>query len=179
MSALVVYESMYGATRAVAEAVAEGLAGTGTVRVVEVGALSAEPGGHDLPDDVDLLVVGGPTHQFGLSRPSSRAEAAKRAPDGLVSAGDGVREWLAAARLPAGLRAAAFDTSILRPRLPGAASRSLERRLRRRGARMVAPPRSFEVDKTGALAEGTLDAARAWGAGLRGSEAAVGGHPGG
>ena len=38
MTALVVYESMWGSTKAVAEAIGDGLAPVGPVRVVEVGA---------------------------------------------------------------------------------------------------------------------------------------------
>lgn len=165
MTTLVVYESMYGATKAVAEAIGEGLAERGPVRVAEVSALAAEPGGRTVPDDVDLLVVGGPTHQFGLSRASSRAEAAKKGT--IISTGAGIREWLEATDLPKGLRVAAFDTKIMKPNLPGAAARAAEKRLRRLGGTPAAPARSFEVDKAGALVDGVLDAAREWGATLR------------
>ena len=45
-------------------------------------------------DDVDLLVVGGPTHAFGMSRPGARQTAAGQGEHGPVSAGIGLREWL-------------------------------------------------------------------------------------
>ncbi|MFL6114535.1 MAG: flavodoxin family protein [Catenulispora sp.] len=64
MRALVVYESMYGNTRAVAEAVASGLRPAYETEVkpaVDIGAADV--------DRADLLVVGGPTHVHGLPRP--------------------------------------------------------------------------------------------------------------
>jgi flavodoxin len=54
MRALIVVESVFGNTRAVADAVAEGLATSMRVDVVDVGV----PGTIDA--GVDLLVVGGP-----------------------------------------------------------------------------------------------------------------------
>ena len=59
MKALVVYESMYGNTHAVADALADVLGPDVDVRPVhEAGSV---------PGDVDLLVVGGPTHMHGLT----------------------------------------------------------------------------------------------------------------
>ncbi len=169
MSALVVYESMFGSTRDVAQAVARGLATSVPVRVVEVGALLAEPGGTGVPEEVTLLVVGGPTHAFGMSRSSTRATAAREAGTGgapaLVSTGPGLREWLAAVRMPShGLMVATFDTRVRRPALPGSAARAAERALRHHRAVPAAPPRSFWVlGTTEGLAEGELEAAEAWG----------------
>ena len=67
----------------------------------------------DLPADLDLLVVGAPTHAFSLSRPSTRADAVRQgAPPERATAG--LREWLTAAppqdarRLPV----AVFDTRV-------------------------------------------------------------------
>ncbi|MFC5139888.1 flavodoxin family protein [Actinomycetospora rhizophila] len=160
--ALVIFESMYGNTEAVARAIADGLAARMPVDVVEVGAAPPVPG-----DDVDLLVVGGPTHAFGMSRASTRRDAAEKAAGELVSRGDGVREWLAALPARPGLRAAAFDTRVARPRVPGSAARAIGRRFRRGGASVVDGPHSFYVDGTeGPLSPGELDRARAWGAAL-------------
>jgi hypothetical protein len=162
MRALVVYESMFGNTRVIAEAVADGLSRRMRVDAVEVGAAPAAIG-----DDVALLVAGGPTHAFGMSRPGTRQDAAKQTTHGLVSAGNGLREWLAA--LPDGSRrmAAAFDTRIARPRLPGSAANAAERRLRRLGFRVAAPAKSFYVAGTqGPLIDGEQGRARDWGAHL-------------
>jgi flavorubredoxin len=82
--ALVVFESMFGNTEAIAHAVADGLRSTMDVDVVEVGAAPASPA-----DDVDLLVVGGPTHAFGLTRPSTRQDAARQAGHAVGRAGSG------------------------------------------------------------------------------------------
>ena len=68
MRALVMYESMFGNTRDIANALAGGMSAHLEVEVVEVSAAPATVG-----DDVDLLVVGGPTHAHGMSNPGSRA----------------------------------------------------------------------------------------------------------
>lgn len=60
MSTLVVYESMFGNTRHVAEAIARGVATTGAVKTVPVSQAREE----DL-SAYDLLIVGGPTHVHG------------------------------------------------------------------------------------------------------------------
>lgn len=160
--ALVVYESMYGNTESVARAIADGLATRVAVDVLEVGAAPAAP-----DDDVALLVVGGPTHAFGMSRPSTRRDAADKVGRAVVSRGPGVREWLDALRPQAGRQAASFDTRVARPRLPGSAARAVGRRLHRSGATAADTPHSFFVKGSeGPLVDGELDRARAWGAGL-------------
>jgi hypothetical protein len=159
--ALVVYESMFGNTRIIAEAVGVGLRGAGMdVEVLEVGAAPPAPDA-----EVGLLVVGAPTHALSLSRPESRGSAAEQADGPLVSMGVGLREWLAS--LPHGDgRVAAFDTHIDR-RVPGAASRAALKRLRRRGYRVASPGESFYVsDTTGPLVDGETARAERWGADL-------------
>ncbi|HWS57520.1 MAG TPA: flavodoxin/nitric oxide synthase [Actinotalea sp.] len=166
MTSLVVYESMFGATKAVAEAIGEGLAAAGPVRVVEVGALAAAPDGDVVPTDVTLLVVGGPTHAFGMTRASTRADAAKELGP-VISATIGVREWLERVTVPDGVGCAAFDTKVLRPNLPGSAGKGIDKHLRRLGGRPVTRPRTFTVHgKSDGLVEGQVDQARAWGAEL-------------
>jgi hypothetical protein len=159
MRALVVYESMFGNTQAIADAVADGLAARMRVDAVEVGAAPTVVG-----DDVALLVVGGPTHAFGMSRQATRQDAGRQAERGLVSAGIGLREWLTAVSGGSGgVAAAAFDTRIERPRLPGSAARAAEKGLRRRGFRIAARPKSFYVTGTqGPLVDGELERARRW-----------------
>lgn len=166
MTALVVYESMYGSTRAVAEAVGAGLTEAEVpARVVEVGDLAAEQAGNGLPADVTLLVVGGPTHAFSMSRETTRADAAKEAPSGhVISERTGVREWIDHLRLPGHLPVATFDTKVAKPALPGSAARAAAKRLRALGGHEVVPPHSFKVNgKADGLVDGELDAARAWG----------------
>ena len=159
MRALVVFESMFGNTQAIAEAVADGLATCMEVDLAEVGTAADV-----VRDDIDLLLVGGPTHAFGLSRPKTRRDAVDRSRRGVVSAGVGLREWLDSLRdVPRGTAAAAFDTRADKPRLPGAASRAAHKRLLRLGFRVVAPPQSFYVaGMTGPLVAGEEDRARQW-----------------
>ncbi|MFC6421602.1 flavodoxin domain-containing protein [Ornithinimicrobium tianjinense] len=157
-TALVVYESAWGNTRTVAEAVADGLREHVDTEVVDIG--SAPP-----LEDVraDLLVVGAPTHAFGLSRPATRADAHSK---GGADVSSGVREWLDAAghcERPV----ATFDTHIRHPNLPGTASKVAARRLRRLGCDLVAEPEVFWVATTeGPLLDGEVERAHAWGAAL-------------
>jgi hypothetical protein len=159
MRGLVVYESMFGNTQVIADAVAEGLGRRMRIDAVEVGDAPARLG-----DDVALLVLGGPTHAFGMSRPRTREDAARQAGGELVSKRIGMREWLAALPGPRGLAAATFDTRISKPHLPGSAARAAEKRLRRLGFRIAAPAESFYVEGTlGPLLDGERDRATRWG----------------
>jgi len=123
-------------------------------------------------DGADLVVVGGPTHTHGMSRPSTRKKAGKlaRKPGSEVElvpgavSGPGVREWLASlGRLE--VAGAAFDTRLQGlPAFTGRASKSVRRHLAHHGARIAASPESFLVEGlTGALVEGELERACAWG----------------
>jgi hypothetical protein len=162
MKALVVYESMFGNTQAVAQAVAEGISTAATVELVEVGQAPRL-----VPDDISMIVVGAPTHAFSLSRQRTRADARQQAEGPLVTTGAGLREWLLELRSARPLPVAAFDTRIARPRVPGSAARAAMRRLRRRGHQPISRPTSFYVTGTrGPLSNGELDRARAWGATL-------------
>ena len=173
MRALVVYESMFGNTQVIANAVADGLSDRMQVDAVEVGDAPTK-----LDDDVALLVVGGPTHAFGMSRPMTRQDAAKQASDGLVSSRVGLREWLAALRGRAGVAAAAFDTRVAMPHLPGSAARAAEKRLRKLGFRIAVPAESFFVEGTlGPLLEGEQDHARRWGTQLASRSRELTNHP--
>jgi flavodoxin len=162
MRAVVVYESMYGNTRAIAEAIGAGLGGD--VEVVPVS--EATP---DRLAIVDLLVVGGPTHVRRMSRPSTRQAAREgaRKPDSTVtlepdSDGPGLREWFGSVRTLS-CQAAAFDTRVKMPAaLSGRASKRIARLLQRQGAKLVARPESFLVDKHNRLIEGEHTRATAW-----------------
>jgi hypothetical protein len=163
MRAVVVYESMYGNTHQVAETIANGLAGTGETEV-----LSLEDATADVLRTADLVVVGGPTHVHGMSRPSTRKaamQAVEKQPELELdpdAPGVGLREWLAA--LPQySTKAAAFDTRIDAPAfLTGRASKGIARRLRKHGFELIVEPESFLVTKDNVLVEGEADHARRW-----------------
>jgi hypothetical protein len=160
MKALVVYESMFGNTEQVARAVADGLGESMDVALVEVGTAPGDPGA-----DVTLVVVGGPTHAFSMTRPSTRADAARKAGGGKPE-DLGVREWLAGLPAPPpSAQLATFDTRARAARrLPGSAARSAARAARHRGYRLAARPESFYVgDTAGPLLDGELTRATAWG----------------
>ena len=171
MRAVVVYESMYGNTHQIAEAIGAGLRTAFDVRVVPVSRVSGE-----MIADAGLLVVGGPTHVHGMSRASTRKAAVEAAdkpvgglrtePDAL---GPGLREWFGSLGHYQG-RAAAFDTRVHAPAaLTGRASRGVARLLREHGFDVVAEPESFLVTKHDRLEPHEQDRARAWGAELAGS----------
>ena len=158
MKALIVYESMFGNTRQIAKAIGEGLGGTVETELVEVGEAPAVLAG------VDLLVVGGPTHALGMSRPQTRESATEYTDEPLVSRGPGIREWLGGLTQYKGAAATAFDTKVDKPWMPGSASGAATRRLRKLGFDLAVPPTSFLVDGiTGPLGEGEVARARRWG----------------
>lgn len=165
MTALVVFESMFGNNERIAHAVAEGLSPRLPTEVLEVGAAPTA-----IPSGVTLLVVGGPNHGFGLSRPNSRRDAQRSASGPLVSAGIGLREWLPGVTSSGPLEVAAWETRIRRPSFIhwfDRTARSIERELKRKGHRAIAAAEHFHVmGTTGPLVDGDLERARAWGARL-------------
>ena len=155
--ALVVYESMFGNTKLIAEAIAAGLDEHLQVVLAEVSAAPAVIG-----PQTDLLVVGGPTHAFGLSKASTRRQAGGQTEGELVSKGVGIREWIEGLpTLAADVAAATFDTKIRKPNLPGSAASGAEKRLRKRGFRILLLAETFYVDgPDGPLTVGEQERAR-------------------
>lgn len=157
MRALVVYESLWGNTAKVARAVAETLTGIGTVDVVESDAAPTSVDGYD------LVVVGGPTHAFSMTRAATRKEAvtSHSAPH---LPGRGIREWLSELDTPApAIPAVAFDTRVDKPRLPGSAAKSARHELRSLGFGTSVKQETFRVHGyEGPLLEGELERARTW-----------------
>ena len=171
MRAVVVYESMYGNTHQIADAIGAGL---GTACDVTV-ALVANVSPADLAE-VDLVVAGGPTHAHSMSRPSTRNAAVKAADEpagGLTvepdAVGPGLREWFGSlGRCP--VRAAAFDTRVHGPAaLTGRASKGVDRLLHAHGFDVIAEPESFLVTRQDRLEPGEIARAREWGARLAAS----------
>jgi hypothetical protein len=159
MRVAVVYESWFGNTRKVAEAITEGL----RQESIDVLLLSVDDPMPEL-EDLDLLVVGAPTHAHGLSSASSRKSAIEQGSE-RETPGIGVRGWLKDLPEGDGRRAAAFDTRLRKPvLLVGSAAKGIGRRLEHRGFALVAPPESFYVtsgERT-PLEEGELERADIW-----------------
>ncbi|MGY3566489.1 flavodoxin domain-containing protein [Sinomonas sp. RB5] len=162
--AVVVYESIYGNTRSIAQAIAEGLQASVDAELVP----AAEMQGRGL-EGVSLVVAGGPTHGHGMSRPQMRQEGIREAaasgnsPDP-GSEGPWLREWFASDPEISGW-AAAFDTRYDMPELlTGHASKGILKRLERHGLRRLVEPESFLVTRENRLLPGEAQRALEWGA---------------
>jgi flavodoxin len=151
MRALVIYDSVFGNTEKVAQAIAEALR-----RQAEVELVRPEAAPLDRLADLDLLVVGSPTRGF---RPTE-------AMAGLLK---GIR-----AHTLDGVRVAAFDTRFKADELDssglrflvktgGYAAKRIADRLKRAGGSLVVPPEGFYVEDTeGPLKPGELERAADW-----------------
>ena len=165
MRAVVVYESMYGNTHLVADAIGAGL----RPAFDDVSVVPVSDAGPAVLAGADLVVVGGPTHAHGMSRPSTReaaVEAAGKPGSGLQAEpgarGPGLREWFGSlGRYP--VKAAAFDTKQRPAVLTGRASKGVTRQLRAHGFDIVAAPESFLVDRRAQLGPQEAARAREWG----------------
>jgi len=141
MNTLIIYDSAFGNTAQIAQAMAGKLGEHGTVRT----ALASEA---DLPEmkDLDLLVVGGPTQRHGTS-PAMKA-LLERLPR----------------RTLRGAGAAAFDTRYhMAAWKSGSAAQRIASGLKRTGASLLVEPESFFVaEREGPLEEGELERAARW-----------------
>jgi NAD(P)H dehydrogenase (quinone) len=145
MNSLVVYGSRHGNTQKVAEAIAFELGKHGVVQLV-----SAEDARKVLPEQLDLIVVGGPTEAHRVSEPV--AQFFDRVAKGQL----------------VGKAAAAFDTRLRWPEwLSGSAAAGIAQRLHQSRANLIAPEMSFFVGgKLPVLEPGELERAGAWAASL-------------
>ena len=166
MKIVVIFESIYGNTAAVAEAVAKGLTEYGHVDLRPVDEADLE---------ADLLVFGAPTHAHGLSSRMTRAsieeEARKRREAGKPIDYDptaGMRQLIAKTPRVDGVPAACFDTRFHKSRvLTGSAAKTMAKKLRERGYQIIAAPESFFVlDVEGPLEATELRRAETWGASI-------------
>ncbi len=160
MSVLVIVESLFGNTRQVADAVVTGLREVLVDEVVEVVEVSQAR--HEVPEEVVLLLLGGPTHAFSMSRESTRQDAVREG--AAAQTRTGIREWIQEAIPTADLDTVTFDTRVKVPGLPGSAAKSAAKALQQRGFRKVERGPTFWVDgKSGPMKDGELAKARAWG----------------
>jgi flavodoxin len=158
MKSVVVYESLWGNTAAIAAAIADGL-GEGAA------ALSTSAADASALDGVELIVAGAPLLGFSLPTEDMRTNIAKggTGPKADLSS-PSMRSWLGA--LPdGGARFAAFETRIWWS--PGSAPKTIAALLEAKGYHSVAAPEKFLVTgRYGPLKDGEIERARAWGATL-------------
>jgi flavodoxin len=152
MKAMVVYDSMYGNTKQIAEAIGPALGSPGEVEIVR--ASEARPG---QLTGLSLLVVGSPTQKF---RPLGSVSSFLKSipPDGL----QGVKVAAFDTRFPPEavdkVRILAFFVNIF-----GYAAEPIAKRLQSKGGALAIPPAWFYVSDTqGPLVEGELERAAAW-----------------
>jgi len=151
MKALVVYDSVFGNTEKVAQAIGGALGSPEEVGVLRVGDVKPEQ-----LAGVHVLIVGSPTRAFSPT-PATKAML-KAIP----------------AKALNGVKVAAFDTRIsmedtdsgfLRTMVKvfGYAAKPIADRLKSKGGDLVLPPEGFYVqDSEGPLKEGELERAGAW-----------------
>ena len=168
MKAIVVYESYWGNTASVAQAIAEGL-GEGAK------AMSTAEAKAEALAGVGLIVAGSPIVAFSLPSEKTRNDMAakpdKKAPSPPDLSHPSIRTWLVA--LPqagasgggAAVRAAAFETGFKLS--PGGSAGKILRMLEEKGYQPAAKKQRFLVKTSyGPMKEGELDRAKAWGAEL-------------
>jgi len=159
VKAVVVYESFWGNTAAVAQAIAEGIG-------PEAEAMSTSEATPEALAGVELLVVGAPVLGFRLPTEQMRDSLRKDMGGGPAPdlAHPSLRSWLEALPHGDGL-AAAFETRIKLS--PGGATGTISKELERAGYRSAAKARKFIVTgRYGPLREGELALAKEWGAEL-------------
>lgn len=151
MKALIVYDSFFGNTEQVAQAIGKALDSQAEVEVRRVTEVQPTQ-----LTDMDLLIVGSPTRAFSPS------------PDTKTFLKDLPRQALD------GIRVAAFDTrismddvdsAILPPMVKvfGYAAEPMAKRLERKGGILALPPEGFFVNGTeGPMKEGELERAADW-----------------
>ena len=156
--AFIIVESYFGNTRAIAEAVSTGLIEGGVdAQIIDV---SQAPSA--LPADLDLLVLGAPTHNRGMPTSATRAKACEQTEPG--EAPHGIGGWLETTAIPASTDAAAFDTVISKGWLSGSAAKAIAKALQRHQGRRTVSVRSFVVTASkGPLADGEKTDAHSWG----------------
>ena len=132
MRTVVIYDSKFGNTEKIAQAIGRGLSAVSDVRVMSAGEAT-------LTERPDLLFLGGPTQRRGAS--------------------PGLRGFMEA--LPEALRgvpAAPFDTRYRGATwLMGSAAAQAAKAVRKTGGDLVAEPESFFIVRKGPLERQTLE----------------------
>jgi len=151
MKAILIYDSVFGNTRQIAEAIGKGLAKVGEAEIYQI--LDARP---ERLNGYDYLVIGSPTRGF---RPTPAvARFLKDLP------ADSLR----------GMMVAAFDTRVKLSDIKsgffrfivdkgGYAANTIAKQLQKKGGNLVLPPEGFYVSgEEGPLKEGEPERAALW-----------------
>jgi flavodoxin len=152
MNILIIYDSVFGNTEKIAQAIGTELGSQGNVETLRVSAVKPEQ-----LAGLKLLIVGSPTRQF---RPTTAASIfLKGIPENSLK----------------GVKVAAFDTRITQSKIEGTpvlaffvrifgyAAKPMAKTLQKKGGELVVPPEGFFVEGTeGPLREGELERAAAW-----------------
>ncbi len=159
MKILIIYESFFGNTEKIAQAICEGFDTSDVVEICKVGDIKPEQ-----LKGIDLLIVGAPTRAF---RPSLGISSfLKSIPTNSLQ----------------GVKAASFDTRMvledakipmlrLMVKLFGYAAKPISKKLRKKGAEIIIVPEGFYVkDTEGPLKEGELERAREWVKNIKGKD---------
>lgn len=152
MKTLVVYDSQFGNTQRVAQAISEVFAHSHEAVVLHVNDVKTEH-----LQNLDLLIVGSPTQRFNPT--AGTTSFLKNLPAGSLE----------------GVQVAAFDTRLTVEeiesvrvlaffvRIFGYAAKPIADRLQKKGGKLVLPAEGFYVDgMEGPLVEGELERARDW-----------------
>lgn len=161
MNAIVVYESNWGNTAAIARAIAEGIGPDAEAR-------DTDSATENRVKAADLIVAGAPLLGFALPTEKMR-ESFRSRPQQFSERPDLshpiLRQWIDS--LPEGHTPyASFETRIWWS--PGSAAKKIGSLLEAKGYRPIdAPQRFLVLDRFGPLKEGEIERAKAWGAALR------------
>lgn len=152
MKGLVVYDSVFGNTEKIAQAIGAALAGHGNVETLSIGKVTAES-----MAGLDMLLVGSPTRGFRPTEAVSKFlnSIPKNSLTGIQVAAFDTRIWLDT-----------IDSKTLRFVVDkgGYAATTIAKSLVKKGGKLVAPPEGFLVTgEQGPLKDGELERASAWG----------------
>ncbi len=151
MKALVIYDSVFGNTEKIAQAMGQALASEGDAEAARVGDVKPEH-----LTELDALLVGSPTRAFSPT-PATKDFLKGLAPNSLN-----------------GVKVAAFDTRIaveetgpailkFLVKIFGYAAKPIANRLTKKGGTLIMEPEGFFVQDTeGPLREGELERAADW-----------------
>ena len=158
MNAIVVFESLWGNTAAIARAVADGIG-------PQAQALHTDEATAACVSEADLVVCGAPLLGFSLPTEQMRQNIRQNPGSGPVPPDldhPSMRGWVEA--LPeGGARYATFETRIWWS--PGSAAKTVAKLLDAKGYVAAAPAEKFLVTgRYGPLKAGEVERARAWGA---------------